>query len=57
MMEGQAKRRWTPAFAGVTFSLQPSPNNVIPAKAGIQDSQGNSPAIGGIALETQSRAG
>jgi hypothetical protein len=56
-MEGQAKRRWTPAFAGVTVFLRPRPDNVIPAKAGIQDSQGNPIAIGGIALETQSRAG
>jgi len=35
-MEPSAKRPWTPAFAGVTFLLTPSPNNVIPAKAGIQ---------------------
>jgi hypothetical protein len=57
MMEGKAKRRWTPAFAGVTVFLRPRPNIVIPAKAGIQDSQGNPPAGGGIAFETQSRVG
>jgi len=48
MMEGKAKGRWTPAFAGVTIFLIPRLNNVIPAKAGIQDSQGDLPPLAGL---------
>jgi len=50
-MEGKVKRRWTPAFAGVTVLLRPRPNNVIPAKAGIQDSQGDLPPLAGLPLK------